>query len=654
MGKTSSGKSTFLNTLLGTNDLLPTGANQTTSGITYIRYGESPRLEITFGDGKTKTFTSNLQQELQRAVSVGGFTNLPFTLIDDCILGGMPAKQLLSSKEELEGKSGMRIDAATLKRYVDTRKVKDIPTQVVIYAPLPEHYRNWQILDTPGIGAIGGIENKTFDLLNAKTGEKTFAVDAIIFCVKGTDAAEDKANIGFIRDTIEKLNPVTRKRLFLVATHANSMKEEEAWIKTIQQQLGSDLGSNRPPYLVDSFVEQLRQDLMQARVDIEMELLGQRKKLAHWSDELYKEYRSLLRDIQDLLEGDKKKPNNENYLALLEQCARFSTVKTELDKFVSVVRGEGYEAYMSTLKEDLEAKRELKKKNSDGDISAIDSELQILQGKATNNEAYLAKLQEQEAREKKVRLHFSEELESVREEYSRKRVESFFEPIVQKVDTAKASKSNLSPEWEQWAKQNGIALEEQAQTNLNNLLSELEECRIAVMDDLQKRLSKALEGFQVKQQVALPSTDFGDLRAQCIKKYTTTETRTARSFWGTIFTLGLGGKTTRSYQVTDYKAAEQELRKQAKQKLGEAVGIITNVTEQLIKDWTAAIDKEIKASAVREEEIKTERKKWLDEMKKQANGEERLKQARAEAVRKRDAALQAIKDFLEDVNQLKK
>ena len=233
MGKTSSGKSTFLNALLGVSDLLPTGANQTTSGITYIRHAEQPRIEITFGDGKKKQLSGNLQKNLQQVVSVGKFSNLPFTLIDDCILQGMSAKMILEQQQALSEKSGMPINRADLQRYLNMRRRSDIPIEVIVYTPLPEQFRTWQILDTPGVGAIGGIENKTFELLNEKTGEKTFAVDAIIFCIKGTDAAEERSNIDFFRETIDKLYPVTRERLFMVATHYYEMKEVDQWKASI-------------------------------------------------------------------------------------------------------------------------------------------------------------------------------------------------------------------------------------------------------------------------------------------------------------------------------------------------------------------------------------------------------------------------------------
>ena len=50
-GLFSSGKSTFLNAMLS-DDILPSGFSPITSKITYLRYGNEPRLEITYRDGR--------------------------------------------------------------------------------------------------------------------------------------------------------------------------------------------------------------------------------------------------------------------------------------------------------------------------------------------------------------------------------------------------------------------------------------------------------------------------------------------------------------------------------------------------------------------------------------------------------------------------
>lgn len=641
MGKTSSGKSTFLNALLGISDLLPTGANQTTSGITYIRHAEQTYIEITFGDGKKKQLSGNLQKNLQQVVSVGKFSNLPFTLIDDCILQGMSAKEILEQQQALSEMSGMHIDRADLQRYLNMRRCGDIPIEVIVYTPLPEQFRTWQILDTPGVGAIGGIENKTFELLNEKTGEKTFTVDAIIFCIKGTDAAEERSNIDFFRQTIDKLYPVTRKRLFMVATHYQEMKEVEQWKASIRHNLTGYIDSKRL-YLLDSSIEQLRADLAGAAIDIQAQFVDQKGRLPAWSDEQYKEYRSILRGIEDTL--DEQAKNNETYLRYLEGFSAFSKFRDDLDKFVVEVRGESYETYVKTLKGDLEAQRALKKKSYVDTIRDLDRELSELEGHAIKDVAeQLAKSEEEEKAAREVRRKFSEDLLRIRDqEYSRAKIRGLFDEIVQTLNGMTVPQNC------------GREHCDKIENVLRSIWSSLEERRIEVLDQLQQSLAQTLRNYQIQKGVTLPQVDFGNLRSQATKKYTTKWETTHRSFWGTIFTLGFGGKYTEVHEKTDYNKVVAEILYEGRTKLESLLGEMTSALENIIKDWTKRISEELDMAKKREDEAVAKRKAWVSELAKHKDAKEQLQQAKAKIEQESQSFLREVDIFISEVKQLKK
>ena len=643
MGKTSSGKSTFLNALLGVSDLLPTGANQTTSGITYIRHAEQPRIEITFGDGKKKQLSGNLQKNLQQVVSVGKFSNLPFTLIDDCILQGMSAKMILEQQQALSEKSGMPINRADLQRYLNMRRRSDIPIEVIVYTPLPEQFRTWQILDTPGVGAIGGIENKTFELLNEKTGEKTFAVDAIIFCIKGTDAAEERSNIDFFRETIDKLYPVTRERLFMVATHYYEMKEVDQWKASIIHNLTGYIKPDRL-YLLDSYIEQLRADLAGAAIDIQAQFVDQKERRPAWSDEQYKAYRSILREIEDDIDENKGAKNNETYLRYLEGFSAFSKFRADLDNFVVEVRGESYETYVKTLKGDLEAQRALKKKSYEDTIRGLDRELNELEGRTIKDAAgQLAKSEEEEKAAREVRRKFSEDLLRIRDqEYSRAKIRGLFDEIAQTLNGLTAPQ------------QCGREHCDKIENELRNIWSSLEERRIEVLDQLQQNLTQTLHNYQIKQGITLPQVDFGNLRSQATKKHTTKWETTHRRFWKTIFTLGLGGKYTKVHEKTDYNKVAAEILHVGRIKLETLLGETTSALENIIKDWTRTISEELAMAKKREEEAVEKRKAWITELAKHKDAKEKLQQAKAKIEQESQSFLRDIDIFISEVKQLKK
>jgi GTP-binding protein EngB required for normal cell division len=101
-GKMSAGKSTFINSLIGEN-LLPTGHFQTTSCITWVISSEKRYMEVTFADGKTKTFTENLADELLKLVAVPPkFQSLPINHINSLIRHGDNIAIILGRKDGIE------------------------------------------------------------------------------------------------------------------------------------------------------------------------------------------------------------------------------------------------------------------------------------------------------------------------------------------------------------------------------------------------------------------------------------------------------------------------------------------------------------------------------------------------------------------------
>ena len=167
VGKVSSGKSTFINALLGCKDLLPTGHDQTTCGVTYIEYGEKPEVTIVFGDGHKKVIKDDISGKIKPHVAIPEkYHHLPVNNIDDMIMGGYDFKKIWEVHNQLEEETLCPpIDKALLKEYVEQRKKKDIAVEVRMKYPFNEELKGWRVIDTPGIGAIGGIETRTKQLL---------------------------------------------------------------------------------------------------------------------------------------------------------------------------------------------------------------------------------------------------------------------------------------------------------------------------------------------------------------------------------------------------------------------------------------------------------------------------------------------------------
>ena len=635
MGKVSSGKSSFINALLECDELLPTGANQTTLGITCIRHADTPRVEITYGDGHNQTITTNIRERLKEAVSVNGFQNFPITLVDDLLLKKIPPEEIMSRYPQLKDQSQMKFEESALKTFLESRKVEDIPVAVTIYSPLPEMFRNWQILDTPGVGAIGGMENKTYDLMNEKTGDKTFSVDAIVFVVRGTDAAEEIGNIEFIRKTINNLNPITRKRLFMVATHFYGMKERDRWQEIFTTQLEGYIQKERL-FLLDSFIEGLRQQLISSQVDIHQELVRTKNRLPSWSDKQSNAYRSILRNLEDRINDEGLPTNNQAYWDQLEQCGRFAHFRASLDQFVEAIRGAHYQEYLRVLKEDLETSRELKKKDFNAVIGGLDNQLRVLgdRSKPEKSEQEYAEIAE---REKNARTQFSKYLLQIKEEdYSRRKVETIFAPFK---DRIKKIQQHSEPTYKT---ADGIVRQ------LEVISSELEEKRIDLLGKLQKDLATALKGYQVEQEVTLSPLDFGALRKEAEEAATKEYTYTKRNYLVMIFTLGILGTSKVKEQKTDYKQVQEQLLKDGENKIIDNITSIVNGIEAIIKNWHKAIEAEMKVAEQRETEAVQKRNEWI----KSLSDEAEVKKEKARSEKQKDSCLTQINTFIQEVEQL--
>ena len=69
VGQVNRGKSTFLNALMGTK-LFPSRASVCTAGVTVLDYGDEPKAEIVFKNGKTKSFELSLENPSKLLVDV--------------------------------------------------------------------------------------------------------------------------------------------------------------------------------------------------------------------------------------------------------------------------------------------------------------------------------------------------------------------------------------------------------------------------------------------------------------------------------------------------------------------------------------------------------------------------------------------------------
>lgn len=357
-GKMSSGKSTFINSLIGEN-LLPTGHFQTTSCITWIVSSEKRYMEVEFADGKKKTFTNELAKELKALVAVPQeFDSLPINHINILIKGGNNISTILKKKAGIEAITHTSSSDALWNKYVASMSKSKIADKVVIYLPLPNEYKGWRIVDTPGVGAIGGIQDATKKLLTSKEGDNNAnAVDAVVLLHNGIENIEDESANSFAEDVSKSMGNLANGRLFFVLTHAghsNFLNNKQGILDRAKMLFGKRLSipSERVTY-VDGLIHRFLIDAKRSRKDFS-NVKTLQTPLDGWNSKDWEAIKALLSPYYMNLVLSGKEVNNNTLFTELESVSRFEMLRDMLYEFLNQEKEKTFSDLLSMIKEELQ------------------------------------------------------------------------------------------------------------------------------------------------------------------------------------------------------------------------------------------------------------------------------------------------------------
>lgn len=333
VGKVSSGKSTFINALLGCKDLLPTGHDQTTCGITYIEYGETPEVTIVFGDGHKKVIKDDISGKIKPHVAIPEkYHHLPVNNIDDMIMGGYDFNKIWEVHSQLEEETLCSpIDKSLLKEYVEHRKKKDIAIEVRMKYPFNEELKGWRVIDTPGIGAIGGIETRTKQLLATQKEDGSREVDAIIFLQNGSQTLDQTDTKKFVKEQLDNMTKSDKDRLFYVLTHSSSsdfVRHKESKIDFITHNYGSKI---KVLTYADSLLYTFLSDL--ERSDVGLDEYDDFEQPSDWADDEWDAIMGILDRAKRHLRKTQDSFNHDTMLRTLQEWSHFEELKNEINSF---------------------------------------------------------------------------------------------------------------------------------------------------------------------------------------------------------------------------------------------------------------------------------------------------------------------------------
>lgn len=463
-GKMSAGKSTFINSLIGEN-LLPTGHFQTTSGITWIVSSNQRSMEVTFHDNKTKTFTSNFAEELRKLVAVPEeFDALPINDINTLIVGNNNIDTILQKKAGIEVKTGTHSSDELWKKYVGVTPKSKIAKEVIIHLPLPKEYEGWRIVDTPGVGAIGGIQEATLNLLTSKDTDNSnhHIVDAVILLHKGTENIQDESANKFAEDVSKSMGELAKGRLFFVLTHAASdefLDHKDGILSLASNLFGRrlDIPEERITY-VDSFVNRFLTDAMKSGKDFSNPQ-NRKNALPGWSDQEWRTIRHQLTLLCDELEDQKKEISNSTIFGQLDNIARFSILREKLNDFLNNEKAETFDRLMNLIEDELKSYQFRLQKDiqavSNGS-SEIAKQIKEAEQENTDLQKVLVKLQQKATPGaiKKIFDFVDPELESLSTKNSIQEVRATYLKIINKgIDAEKNYFKTLITDFELYAKE---------------------------------------------------------------------------------------------------------------------------------------------------------------------------------------------------------
>lgn len=384
VGKVSSGKSTFINALLGCKDLLPTGHDQTTCGITYIEYGETPEVTIVFGDGHKKIIKDDIGGKIKPHVAIPEkYHHLPVNNIDDMIMGGYDFNKIWEVHNQLEEETLCPpIDKVLLKDYVEHRKKKDIAVEVRMKYPFNEELKGWRVIDTPGIGAIGGIETRTKQLLATQTEDGSREVDAIIFLQNGSQTLDQTDTKKFVKEQLDNLTESDRDRLFYVLTHSSSsdfVSHKESKIDFITQNYGSKI---KVLTYADSLLYTFLTDLKGS--DVSLDEFMKFAKPNDWADDEWRVIMGILFQAMLHLQQTHDSFNHDTMFRTVQEWSHFEELKNEINTFAKNEKQKTLRKLLNLIATDyLGFVRQLDKDKElvDGDLESINKEIEKVENK---------------------------------------------------------------------------------------------------------------------------------------------------------------------------------------------------------------------------------------------------------------------------------
>lgn len=420
IGGMSSGKSSFLNAFLGEKNLLPTGGDQTTCSLTSIYYSEKEKVSVEYMDGHIDVFNANSKSDLKDiltntvAIPQEFGNGFPLLAINNDILRGLSESDILKKADIYSNIAKRKITTSELSNYLNTHMdPSQFVKEVSVGINLPS-LEGWKIVDTPGVCALGGIEELTREYIFGTDEYGCDNVDAVLLVYKGSVSLQEHPELTkFIKDVTIRKKSIIEDRSFMIVTHSASdhFQENPNYLNNALNQIDNLIPKERIFY-VDNNLELFCRIREREGKDF-MDMIYD--SMDSWPPETRARLESMAFRFQR-----KGMVLNEDFINEIQKLSQFHILREELEKFIVERKQKDYDDIIKLIKEDLNnlanRKNEEKADLENGLRDVQDSASQIKDEKK-KNEAF--------------RLEFNKFIDSLRTDYSFAKLHRMYQDVSQ-------------------------------------------------------------------------------------------------------------------------------------------------------------------------------------------------------------------------------
>ena len=417
VGKAKAGKSTFMNILMGEDSFLPTGTHQTTSAITYIEDGDTIKIEVKYANGKSRIIEgASVKEELKELVAIPErYKGVPINDINSLISQDYTIDSIIELKEGIESETDCSIiDEKIWRDYIEEHPKEKIVEKIIITHPLPKEFEGWRIVDTPGLGAVGGIQRETKKLFDKRNSEGNNEIDAIIFLHSAEENIEDLNAMDCMKYVYGGLTEDAKNRLFFVISQASCNKFREDGEKTMnkaKELYAKRFGMSEDRFTyMDSLLYKFYKDLKEKE---DFEDFDELEELDGWGENNLKKMKELYSAVKIQIKNkDKKEISDETIEEVLRRWANFDVFTGLIDGFITKEKSTTYERIKTLISNDYnlfisDCEQEIKTLNGE---MTIQDQREKLESLIEGYKNYLNKINRENQKETlNAKFHFIDE-----------------------------------------------------------------------------------------------------------------------------------------------------------------------------------------------------------------------------------------------------